>query len=152
MLCVLLNMAFIMRWCCYESPEEVLRKFFSCHSGISRWFPLVISNIGYDVLPVTEQLAGTNCVGGLEVNVSFSSAEDRMAILQAGNKLGWTPAVKHTNTVIQTTSTAALFEIHVEGSLLPVELVAMSAETKERYKFCYVRYKFYDRGKCYVKP
>ena len=115
---------------------------------------MVISNIGYDVLPATEQLAGANCVGGLEVNISFSSAEDRMAILQAGTKLGWTPVVKGitTVTVTQATSTTSLLEIHVEGSLLPVELVAMSAKIKERYKLCYVRYKFYDRGKYCVKP
>ena len=102
------------------------------------------------MLPATEQLAGSNCVGGLEMNISFSSAEDRMAILQAGTKLGWTPAVKgiatDTLAVTQAMSTS-LLEIHVEGSLLPVELVAMSAKTKERYKLCYVRYKFYDRGK-----
>jgi len=67
-----------------------------------------------------------------------------MAILQVGTKLGWTPAVKGITTdaltVTQATSTTALLEIHVEGSLLPVELVATSAKIKERYKLCYVLY------------
>jgi len=67
--------------------QPLIFSCFCCYLGISGWFPLVISNIGYDVLPATEQLAGANCVGGLEVNISFSSAEDRMAILQAGTKL-----------------------------------------------------------------
>lgn len=106
------------------------------------------------MLPATEQLAGANCVGGLEVNINFSNAEDRTAILQAGNKLGWTPAVKTDSLTVhqnKLTVTNSLLEIHVEGSLLPFELVAMSTKTKERYKHCYLRYKFYDRGEYCVE-
>lgn len=101
----------------------------------------------------TIELPVNNCVGGVELSISFSSAEDRTVVLCSGAKLGWSPALKgininsQTGDIVNTWETGSQFDIHIEGTLLPVELVAIPMSIKEKYKLCYVRYKFYDRGK-----
>lgn len=123
-----------------------------CFLGINGWFPLLICSSGYATLPTAEQSINSNCVGGIEISINFNSAEDRTSVLQTGSKLGWSPSLKgisinsQTSDVMATWETDLQFEIHVEGSLLPVEIVAIPTSVKEKYKFCYVRYKFYDRG------
>lgn len=125
-----------------------------CFLGINGWFPLVTCCSGYDTLPTVEQQSlNTNCVGGVELSISFSSAEDRNAVLHSGTKLGWTPAIKgitinsETGDTMATWKTGLKLEIHIEGALLPIEMVAIPTNIKEKYKLCYLRYKFYDRGK-----
>ena len=126
---------------------------WSCFLGINGWFPLVTSASGFDTLPSVEQQSlSSACVGGVELSISFNSAEDRTAVLRSATKLGWSPALKSISINSQTGDTVAMWEadsqleIHVEGILFPVELVAISTGTKEKYKHCYIRYKFYDRG------
>ena len=126
---------------------------WSCFLGINGWFPLVTSASGYDTLPTVEQQSlSSACVGGVELSFSFSSAEDRSAVLHSGTKLGWSPALKSISINSQTGDTVTTWEadsqleIQIEGILFPVELVAIPTGTKEKYKLCYMRYKFYDRG------
>ena len=121
--------------------------------GINGWFPLNICSNGYTTLPTAEQQCNSSCVGGVEININFTSAEDRTAILQSGAKLGWSPSVKgiginsQTGDAMASWETDLQFEMQIEGVLLPAETVAIPTSVKEKYKLCYVRYKFYDRGK-----
>ena len=121
--------------------------------GVSGWFPLVSCNSGYDTLPTVEHSADSNCVGGVELSVSFSCAEDRTAVLRTGTKLGWSPALKGVSINSQTGDTVITWEedsqleIQIEGAMLPIEMVAIPTSVKEKYRLCYVHYKFYDRGK-----
>ena len=115
---------------------------------------MVTCSSGYVTLPTVEQqYLNSNCVGGVELSISFNSAEDRTAVLHSGIKLGWTPALRGISIDSETGDTVAIWktglqlEIHIEGALLPVEMVAIPTNVKEKYKMCYVRYKFYDRGK-----
>ena len=99
-----------------------------------------------------EQSTNNNCVGGMEMSISFSSAEDRTAILHSGTKLGWSPALKgitinsQTGDAVTTWETDSQLEIQVDGALLSVDTVVIPTRIKEKYKMCYIRYKFYDRG------
>lgn len=121
--------------------------------GITGWFPLKICSSGYATFPTAEQSFNSCCMGGVEISINFSSAEDRTAVLQAGAKLGWSPSLKgvginsQTGDTVATWETDLQFEMDIEGALLPAELVAIPTSVKEKYKLCYVRYKFYDRGK-----
>ena len=117
---------------------------------------MVTCSNGYVTLPTVEQQSlNINCVGGVELSISFSSAEDRTAVLHNGAKLGWSPAIKgisinsETGDTMATCKTPLQLEIHIEGAFLPIEMVAIPTSVKEKYKLCYVRYKFYDRGKKY---
>lgn len=125
-----------------------------CFLGVNGWFPLVTCSSGYITLPSEEHsVTHSNCVGGIEISINFSSTEDRTAVLQSGVKLGWLPSLRgvgidsQTGDIVSTWKTGSQFEIHVEGGLLPVESVTIPTSIKEKYKLCYVRYKFYDRGK-----
>lgn len=121
--------------------------------GISGWFPLNICSSGYTTLPTAEKPCNSGCVGGVEISINFTSAEDRTAVLQSGAKLGWSPSAKgigvnsQTGDTVATWETDLQFEMQIEGALLPAETVAIPTSVKEKYKLCYLRYKFYDRGK-----
>ena len=132
-----------------------------CFAGINGWYAIYIPSdrIIEDEVTSQYQMADGNIkdiVGGLELSINFSEAENRDAVIHISRGVGWAPlpAVDRDDDWIdegQFSPNVARVEfcLNITKAWIPLsELHSFSKGGKEAGKrtLVYARYKFYDRG------
>ena len=127
-----------------------------CYTGVKGWFPIHLpgEHDTHDASPHDEI---NKVVGGLELSIAFSEAEDRDHVLHLSRGLGWSPPpeIDCDEVCLDREDLSKnkhwAFCMKINTAWIPSsELVSFNASAKNADKRVkgYARYKLYNKGNC----
>ena len=119
------------------STTILLADLLNYQSGIRGWWPLN---------PVNEDSVIDKgvFVGGVDLQIGFSRAEDREKVIHAGRGCGWKESFDAVSALV-TSQPYRLTVCFTELNCVRRDFVSLITNTRKSVK-CYVRYKFYDKA------
>ncbi|NWU74088.1 C2CD3 protein, partial [Onychorhynchus coronatus] len=124
------------------------RDLLTRRSGISGWFPVILSN---DLMPPHCTNITQAIVGGLELSVTFAHWGDREHVLEAAKLLGWSSEEIHGDSSEDSkdwepSASPVTVTISTPRVWLPLHCVLLAGQTHlDKSTFCYLRYKLYNQ-------
>lgn len=164
--CALTALSSKLVWLDYaQFPIALLISFLNAHNadgsflfytGIKGWFPIYLPSDS-SVHDASPHSYAEKVVGGLQLSVSFSDAEDRDHVIHVSRGVGWSPpaGVECDDDWLdkETMSKERHWEFCLKISkawIPPTELQSLSsgAAKVDKGEKAYTRYKLYNKGMC----
>ncbi|XP_059819919.1 C2 domain-containing protein 3 [Hypanus sabinus] len=121
-----------------------LASLLARRTGISGWYAVNLPEAGASV-----QRCGTPPYvgGGLEISIYFAHPSDRERVIKAAEALEWKIGMSgEDDENWECTESNMLLTIAVPRIWLPLHCLLLAGQAHlNKYTFCYLRYKFYDR-------